>query len=302
MWAVVLHEYGGPDKLKWEEMPDPRPGEGEVLIRAAATSVNPVDYKRRSGVLKEMYPVEFPGILGSDVSGVVREVGPGVTAFAPGDRVMGSGKDAYAELVVAKVEAITKIPDTMDMVEAAALPLVTQTGQQLITVGTGVEKGQTVLVAGALGSVGRTAVYEAKRRGATVIAGVRAKQRAEAEALGADHVVALDKEDELAKLGFLDAVADAVNGSTAERLLERVKQGGVFATVLGPPANAKLHSTVKIVPVQFKPNPESLRAMAGDVLQGKLVIPIDRMVPLRDAGEAQAAAEKGVGGKILLLA
>ena len=302
MRAVVLHEYGGPDKLTWEEIADPRPGEGEVLIRTAATSVNPVDIKRRSGVMKDMFPVEFPGILGSDVSGVVREVGPGVTGFAPGDRVMGSGTSAYAELVVANTGAIVHVPEDMDLVEAAAVPLVTQTGEQLIRLGTGTEKGQTVLVAGALGSVGRTAVYEAKKRGAVVIAGVRAKQRDAAAVLGADYIVALDRPDEIAKLGFLDAVADAVGGETAERLLEKVKQGGVFASVLGPPANAKLHSTVRIVPVQFKPDPKSLAALAEDVLSRKLVIPIDRMVPLAEAGAAQAAAEKGVRGKILLLA
>lgn len=302
MWAVVLHEYGGPDKLKWEAVADPRPGKGEVLIRAAATSVNPIDYKRRSGAAKEMFPVEFPGILGSDVSGVVREVGPGVTTFAAGDRVMGLGRNAYAELVVADAAALTRVPDDLDLVEAAALPLVTQTGQQLISVGTGVEKGQTVLVLGALGSVGRTAVYEAKRRGATVIAGVRAKQREDAEKLGADHVVALDKKDEVAAVGLLDAVADTVGGDTAGQMLEKVKQGGVFASVLGPPANAKLHPTVRVAPVQVKPDATALAALANDVLRKKLVIPIDRMVPLRDAGDAQAAAEKGAGGKILLLA
>ena len=302
MWAVVLHEYGGPDKLKWEEVADPRPGKGEVLVRTAATSVNPVDYKRRSGAYKDIMPVEFPGILGSDVSGVVREVGPGVTEFVPGDRVMGMGRNAYAELVVANAGTLIHVPDDMDLVGAAALPLVTQTGQQLISAGTGIEKGQTVMVLGAVGSVGRAAVYEAKQRGATVIAGVRASQREMAAKLGADVVVALDKADEVAKLGFLDAVADTVNGETAQRLLEKVKQGGVFATVVAPPANAKLHPTVRIEFVQVKPEAQGLSGLAEAVLRKKLAIPIDRMVPLRDASEAHAAAEKGAGGKILLLA
>jgi len=102
MKAVVLHEYGGPEKLTLEDVDDPKAGEGEVLVRVTAASVNPIDYKMRSGVAKERFPVEFPGILGRDVSGIVREVGPRVTGFAPGDRVMALAWKTYAELVVVK--------------------------------------------------------------------------------------------------------------------------------------------------------------------------------------------------------
>ena len=100
MKAVVLHEYGGPDKLKYEDVPDPVANEGQVLVRMAATSVNPIDYKMRSGAAKDRFPLEFPAILGRDVAGIVREVGPGVTQFKPGDKVMGVGSKTYAELSV----------------------------------------------------------------------------------------------------------------------------------------------------------------------------------------------------------
>ena len=106
----------------------------------------------------------------------------------------------------------------------------------------------------------------------------------------------------MAKLGFVDAVADTVGQATAEALLAKVKPGGTFASVLGPPANAKLHPTVNIVPVFAQPDPAKLREMAEDVVAGRLVIPIDRMIPLEDAAAGHAAAEKGGIGKILLLA
>jgi NADPH:quinone reductase-like Zn-dependent oxidoreductase len=300
--ALVLHEYGGPDQLKWEDWADPVAGEGEVLVRVAASSVNPVDYKMRSGEARQRFPVEFPDILGRDVSGVVRAVGADVTEFAPGDKVFALAWHTYAELCVVKVADLAKVPEGLDVVEAAALPLVLQTGEQLIRLGTKVGEGQTVLVTGAIGGVGRAAIRTAKIAGAKVIAGVKESQLEEARTLGADSVVALDDEEAVAKLGFVDAVADAVGGKTGTMLLGKVKQGGVFASVLGPPQGAELHPTVKVVPVMCKPDPARLVELAKDVVSGKLKIPIDRVLAMEDGGEGQAAAEKGGIGKVLLTA
>ena len=102
MKAVVLHEYGGPDKLKYEDVPDPVAADGEVLVRVAASSVNPIDYKIRSGAMKQHFPLELPAILGRDIAGIVRTVGTRVSGFAPGDKVMALGNQAYAELAVVK--------------------------------------------------------------------------------------------------------------------------------------------------------------------------------------------------------
>jgi NADPH:quinone reductase-like Zn-dependent oxidoreductase len=302
MKAVVLHEYGGPEKLKYEDVADPVAGAGEVLVRLAATSINPVDYKLRSGAYRDLMPLTFPAILGHDVSGLVRAVGPGVSGFTPGDKVMALAGSAYAELAVVKAAELARVPDGLDLVEAAALPLVTLTGTQLIVRGARIEAGQTVLIAGALGNVGRSAVHAARQAGATVIAGVRRRQAEEAKRLGADQVIALDDTAAMKKLGFVDAVADTVGGATAEALMSKVKQGGVFATVLGPPANAKLNPTVRVVPVQVAGDAAMLRALAEEVAAKRLTIPIDRMIPLADAGRGQAAAEKGGIGKVLLLA
>ncbi len=302
MKAVLLYEYGGPDKLKYQDVPDPVAKENQVLVRVAATSVNPIDYKMRSGAVKNFFPLELPAILGRDVAGIVREAGPGVTNFEPGDKVIAVGARTYAEQTVVQANDLALVPGNLDLVKAAALPLVTLTGNQLITRGTKIQAGQTVLVTGAAGGVGRSAVWTAKKAGAKVIAGVRKSQLKEAAALGADQVLALDDAGAIEKIGFIDAVADTVGGETAQKLLGKVKQGGVFASVLGPPANVGMHPTVKIEPIQSGPDAPMLRMMAEDVAEGRLVIPIDRMVPLDDAGPAQAAAEKGGIGKILLLA
>ena len=302
MKAVVLHEYGGPNKLVYEDFPDPVAGKGQVLVRVAAASVNPIDYKMRSGEAKERFPVDFPGILGRDLSGIVRTVGEGVTEFAPGDKVMALADKTYAELAVVEAKDLAKVPEGLDLIEAAALPLVMITGEQLITLGTKIQPGQTVLVAGAVGGVGRSAVWTAKKAGAKVIAGVKKSQLKEAGELGVDQVLALDDKQAVDKLGFIDAVADTVGHDTAEMLLGKVKQGGVFASVLGPPQNAKMHPTIRIEAVVAHPDAAAMRTLAEDIAAKRFVIPIDRMVPLKDAGQAQAAAERGGIGKILLLA
>ncbi len=302
MKAIVLHEYGGPEKLKYEDFDDPTPGPGEVLVRVAAASINPVDWKMRSGEAKSRFPVEFPGILGRDVSGVVREVGEGVTGFEPGDKVFALAHKTYAELCVVKASELAKVPEGIELVHAAALPLVTLTGEQLIRIGTGIQSGQTILVTGALGGVGRSAVFTAKQAGAKVIAGVRGKQLEEARSLGADEVLAIDDDKAIEKLGLIDAIADTVNHETAEKLIGRVTPGGIFASVLGPPANANLHPQVKVVPVMCMPDPERMVQLAEAARDKKFTIPIDRIIPLSEAGEGQRAAEKGGIGKVILSA
>jgi len=301
MKAVVVHQYGGPEVLKFEEYPDPVAGAGEVLVRVAATSVNPIDYKRRAGLTKDFYPIKFPGLMGVDIAGTVVKVGPGVEGFSAGDQVFAMAADTYAELCVVKAAILAKVPKGLDLIQAAALPLVTTTGNELM-VATGIKAGQTVLVAGAAGNVGRSAVFTAKQRGATVIAGVLKRQMDESKTIGADHVVATDDDSAIANLASLDVVADTVGGKTAEKLIAKVKPGGVFASVLGAPQNAAKYPSIKVVPVFATPDPKTLQFMAEAVRDGKLVIPISRKLPLSKAAEAQAAAEEGGVGKVLLVA
>jgi NADPH:quinone reductase-like Zn-dependent oxidoreductase len=301
MKAIVVHEYGGPEELKFEEYPDPVQGPGEVLVRVAATSVNPIDYKRRAGLTKDFYPMTFPGLIGVDVSGIVAKLGPGVEGFSVGDQVFAMADNTYAELCVVKAAVLAKIPKGLDLIQAAALPLVTTTGNQLLAA-TGVKAGQTVIVLGAAGNVGRSAVFTAKERGATVSAGILRRQMDEAKAVGADQLVATDDDTAIANLPMLDAVADAVGGKTAEKLIAKVKQGGAYASVVGPPQNAAKYPSVRVVPVFSKFDRKTLELMAEAVRDGKLVIPISLKLPLSQAAEAHAMAEKGGIGKILLVA
>src|SRR5271166_6330085 len=301
MKAVVVHQYGGPEVLRFEDYPDPVPGPGEVLVRVAAASVNPIDYKRRAGLTKDFYPMHFPGLIGVDVAGTVVEIGPGVGGFSAGDQVFAMADDTYAELCVIKAAVLAKIPKGLDLIRAAALPLATTTGNQLSSA-TGIQAGQTIIVVGAVGNVGRSAIFTAKERGAAVIAGVLKRQMDEAKTVGADQVVATDDDTAIANLPPLDAVADTVGGRTAEKLIARVKSGGVYASVVGAPQNAAKYPSVKVVPVFSKFDRKTLEFMAEAVRDGKLEIPISRTLPLSEAAEAQAAAEKGGSGKILLVA
>jgi NADPH:quinone reductase-like Zn-dependent oxidoreductase len=254
----------------------------------------------RSGAAKERFPVNFPGILGRDLAGVVRSLGEGVTGFKEGDRVFALGHATYAELCVVKAADLAKIPDGLDMTTAAAVPLAACTGDQLIRKATNVQPGQTIVLTGAVGSVGRCALFAALEIGAKVIAGVRRKQIGEAKSLGAFEAIDLDDDDAIATLGTVDAVADTVNHEPATKLIAKVKPGGVFGSVLGPPSNAALHSTVQVRPMMAVPDPQAIVHYAEAIRDGKLKLPIERAMPLSEAGGAQTVAEKGGVGKIVL--
>ncbi|HEY3928049.1 MAG TPA: NADP-dependent oxidoreductase [Candidatus Koribacter sp.] len=300
MKAVVLHEYGPPSKLKYEDFPDPQPGPGEILVAVRATSLNPIDLKMRSGAAKDHFPVTFPAILGRDVAGLVRELGEGVEDFAVGDRVFALTHDTYAELCLVKAADLAKIPEGLDMTAASTVPLVSCTGDQLIRNATDVQPGQTIILTGAVGSVGRCALFCAREIGAKVIAGVRKNQIAEAKSLGAIEAIDIDDDAAIAKLGTVDGVADAVGGAIASKLLGKVKPGGNYGSLVGPPKDAALHPTVNVKPMTAQPNPATYVHYAEAIRDGKLVLPVDRVMPLKDAAEAHAAAEKGGVGKIIL--
>ena len=304
MKAVVLHEYGSPENLKLEDnVPEPQISGATVLISAAAASVNPIDWKLRSGKLQKNSPLSFPAILGRDVSGVVQAVGANVKHFKPGDRVLALSHATYAELVAVDDSDVTHLPDGVDLVDAAAIPLIAVTGDQLVRLATQVQKGQVVLVTGALGSVGRAAVHSAKKIGAQVIAGVRRKELDGARSLGVTGLLAIDDDDAIKKFPLVDAIADTVGGDVAAKLIAKIKPGGSFGyTAVFPETAAAQNSTVKIQRVAAQPDPSKVREFADDVRDGKFVLPIGRRMPLGDAPEAHALGEKGGIGKIILLA
>jgi NADPH:quinone reductase-like Zn-dependent oxidoreductase len=182
---------------------------------------------------------------------------------------------------------------------AGALPLVVLTGAQLVEKGVQPQAGQTVLITGALGSVGRSAVHVAKQHGAKVIAGVRANQKEDASSLGAERVVALDSDAEISALPLLDGIGDTVGGEVIGKLLPKLKQGGHLGSVLGKPANADKFD-INVVAFMAQPDAARLHQLAEDVQNGSLKIPIAKRFPLSEAGEAQKFAEKGANGKVLI--
>jgi NADPH:quinone reductase-like Zn-dependent oxidoreductase len=189
------------------------------------------------------------------------------------------------------------------LADAAAIPLIALTGDQLVRHATNVQKGQVVLVTGALGSVGRAAVHTAKKLGAQVIASVRGKELDDARSLGVAGVLAIDDDQAIDKFNLVDAIADTVGGEVAAKLIAKVKEGGSFGyTAFLPEAAAAQHPTLKIKRVLAHPDPSKVREFADDVRDGKFVLPIGRRMSLRDAAAAHVLGEKGGTGKIILLA
>jgi NADPH:quinone reductase-like Zn-dependent oxidoreductase len=298
--ASVVTAYGGPEVMKYQDMPDPKPGAGDVLIKVAGIGINPEDMLERNGTIRDRWQLHFPAIIGLDVSGTVLETGDGVTDLKVGERVCGWSYHTYAELVADKGIFFSKVPETMDLVDAASIPLVGVTGSQLITVAIGLQSGQTVLVSGAAGAVGRCAVYKAKALGAHVIAGVQRFQLDEAGSIGADETIALDDPAAFAKIPQVDAVANTLRGKPATDLLAKVKDGGTFASVTGEPDGAKAYPKVRVVPFVSKQDRATISFIADAVQGGKMTIPIGRREELKKAGAAQAEFTKGGIGKVLL--
>lgn len=301
MKAICFHEYGGPEVLRYEDMPGPPLARNAVLIEADATSVNPHDWKLRSGVLQQHWPLDLPHIPGFDVSGVIGAIGEDVQGFQTGDRVFTMAKATYAELVTAPAATLARLPDGVDPADAAALPVVVLTGGQLVKDTIQVTAGQTVLVTGALGNVGRAAVHMANKLGARVIAGVRASRLSEAAGLQVAGTLALDDAEAMARSGKFDAVADTIGRDLAEPLMALIRPGGRYgyASRIADGAAERHPHVASATRVFGQPEPDMLRSFAEDVRDGLFTIPITGRMHLREAGAAHALqSEKG--GKIVL--
>lgn len=301
MKAVLIYAHGDPSQLRYEDTDMPKYGDDEVLVRVRATSVNPIDWKLRSGAAKARMPIKFPAILGRDLAGEVVETGRNVQGFPKGMRVMAVANGTYAEYAVAQADALAQIPQALNFEQAGALPLVTTTGAQLIERAVKPKAGQTILVTGALGGVGRTAVHVARKRGTRVLAGVRANEKEEAARLGVDDVVAIDSEDDIGHLHDLDAIADTVDGTTIQGLLKTIRKGGVLGSVLGAPAGADKFD-IHVEAFMVQPDASQLHQLADDAARHEFSIPIARTLKLQDVQEAHRISERGgLRGKIVLV-
>lgn len=243
MKAQTIEDFGSPDVFRLSELPDPAAGTGQVVVKVAATSVNPVDYKNRSA--KRPISPDLPAVLGCDLAGTVVAVGEGVSDFKAGDEVYGCAggvrgmNGAYAELIATDPRLLAPKPAGLAMREAAALPLVTITAWEGLFDRAGVAAGQSVLIHGGAGGVGHIAVQLAKAEGARVFTTVSSPEKAEvAKSLGADETINYREEsvaDYVARLtggqGF-DVVYDATGGSGIATSFEAARVNGQVVTIV----------------------------------------------------------------------
>jgi NADPH:quinone reductase-like Zn-dependent oxidoreductase len=306
MKAVRVHEYGGPEVLKYEDAPKATAGPGEVLIRVHATSVNPVDWKVRAGYMQQMIKYNMPMIPGWDVSGVVEAVGPGVTRFKTGDEVYShtpiSRDGTYAEYVVGAESAVALKPKSIDHATAGAIPLAALTAWQALYDAAKISAGQTLLIHGAAGGVGTFAVQFAKMKGARVIATASKKNHEFLRSLGADEMIDYNTTKFEDVVHGVDAVLDTITGETMERSWQVLKKGGILVSILEPPKPEKAAAHgVRCHHTFVQGNAEQLNEIAKLVDAGKLKVIVEKVFPLTEVRAAQESNATGhTRGKIVL--
>jgi 2-desacetyl-2-hydroxyethyl bacteriochlorophyllide A dehydrogenase len=304
MKAVVAHEYGAPEVLKYEDIPRPEPKENELLVRVIACGVNPADPLVISGRMAREFGTHVPLIPGYDVAGVVEQAGAKVTKFKKGDAVygyalFGGGWAEYA--VLAENEAALK-PKNATFTEAAAVPMGALTSWQSLVDAAKLSAGQTVLIHGGSGGVGSFAVQIAKARGAKVIATASTANQDLLKQLGAD--VAIDytktKFEDVAK--DVDVVFDAVGRDTLARTYPVVKKGGIITTIVARPDPAQLQKyEIRGTSIASHPDGNELAEITKLIEAGKIKPIVSQVMPLSDAVKASEQAETHhTRGKIVL--
>lgn len=306
MKAVCIHCYGGQDVLVCEEVERPTPGPGEVLIKVHASTVNPFDAAARSGYLDSYFHYHFPLIMGTDVSGVIEEVGEGVTNFSPGDSVYtraGVYKDgANAEFALAYAADVAPKPKSIDHIHAAALPHVTLAAWQGLYELANLSEGQTVLIHGAAGGVGHIAVQLAKLRGAKVI-GTSSQHLEFLHELGVDQAIDYSTTAFEDVVSDVDVVLDLVGGETQERSWKVLKPGGILLSTFQQPSEEKAaaHGVRARLIDSAPPIGPTLTEVAKMVDAGQLKPTVSMVFPLDEVQRAHEMIEsKHTKGKIVL--
>lgn len=306
MKAVRIHEYGGPEVLKYEEAPRPNAGPGEVLVRIRAAGVNPVDWKVREGQRREVFAYRMPFVPGWDVSGVVETTGPNVSFLAKGDEVYGHPSvvrnGAYAEFAVVPEAELAIKPRSVDHVHAASVPIAALTAWQgLFDVG-GLRTDQKVLIHGAAGGVGSFAVQLARWKGAFITATASSRNQEFLRNLGADLTIDYEKTRFDRLVCDIDVVFDTVGGDTLKRSWKVLKKGGILvSTVEEPSAEEAAARGVRAAVVATQANPAQLAEIAKLVDAGMVRPIVEAVFPLNEARHAQELSQSGhARGKIVL--
>lgn len=299
MKAVRVHNYGGPEVLRFEDAPRPTPGSGELLIRVRAAAVNPIDWKIRAGYLKDYAPMPLPFIPGYDISGVVEAVGPGVTNFKKGDEVYAradaaDGHGAYAEYAIAKETETALKPKSIDYVHAATIPVAAVTAWRALFDTADLRAGQKILIHGAAGGVGSFAVQLAKWKGAHVYATASANNLEFVRQLGADQAIDYEKTKFEDVVHDADVVLDTIGGETQKRSWQVLKKGGILVSLVGlsSEGEAAKHG-VRSAAISAQGGSTVLSELAKLIDAGKLKPIVDVVLPLSEARQAQELNEKG---------
>ena len=306
MKAIVIHEYGGPEVLKYEDVPRPEPKEDQILIRVIAAGVNPVDGMIRSGMFAKDGNRAVPIVLGGDVAGIVEKVGSKVTKFKAGDPVFAyislDDSGGYAEYALATEREAASKPQSLTYVEAAAVPIVALTAWQALIDTAKLSPGQTVLIHGGSGGVGTFAIQIAKARGAKVIATASTANQSLLKELGADVAVDYTKQkfENVAK--DVDVVLDSVGKDTLARSYGVVKKGGFIVTLVARIDQAELDKRgIRGASLSVEPNSNELAEIGKLIDEKKIKVVVSQTFPLSEARKAQEQAATGhTRGKIVL--
>ncbi len=306
MKTVRIHKYGGREVLQYEDAPRPKPQAGEVLVRVHAAGVNPIDWKVREGHMKDFWPHKFPLILGWDLSGVVEELGRGVSRFKKGDEVY-SVPDAlrdgaYAEYIVVRESELALKPKSLHHIRAAAVPLAALTAWQSLFDTAQLQAGQRVLIHAGSGGVGHFAVQLAKWKGAYVFATASSRNQDLLRELGVDEPIDYTQQrfEDIAR--NIDVVLDTIGGETQERSWSVLKERGNLVSLVQPPSEEKAKELgVRTAFVAGHPSGAQLAEIAKIIDSGKLAPVIDRILPLSEARRAHELSQSGhTRGKIAL--
>jgi NADPH:quinone reductase-like Zn-dependent oxidoreductase len=306
MKAVRVHEYGGPEVLRYEDAPLPAVGADDVLIRVHATSVNPVDWAMREGWFKDFLPLTFSAILGRDVAGVIETVGSAVTNVRPGDAVyawVDVGRNgAQAEYVAVPASNVVAKPRSLDYLHAAAVPHAALAAWQVLFDVAGLEAGQTVFIQAAAGGVGTFAVQLAKWKGAHVIGTASAHNLDFLRRIGVDQAIDYTTTRFESMVRDVDVVVDTEGGETQQRSWGVLKPGGILVGMFSPPSEevASAHG-VRQRYFGLQSNPSELAELARLIDAGQLKPIVTTVLPLSEARWAYDFSQsRHTRGKIVL--
>ena len=296
MKSAQINKYGSSEVIEINQnTPEPTLSSGKVLVTIKAAGVNPADWKIREGGLQQMISLQFPFTLGMDFSGVIKQVGEGVSSseFKQGDEVYGQagvvngGSGAFAEMALAKTEGISNKPKRLNHAEAAALPLVGVSAWRALMENIGLSKGQRILIHGGAGGIGSIAIQLAKNLGAYVTTTVSANDKEFVQELGADQVIDYKNQNFEDLLHDYDAVFDTVGGETYKRSFKVLKKEGIIVSMLEQP-NSELMNQYGIKAIfQFtQADRERLTKLAQWVDQNNIRVNVDRTFSLDEAADA----------------